>query len=89
MSRPYKIFFRKQARKQLLEIPEPYRHRVSGRIDGLKSNPRPSGVEKIRGFEDHYRIRIGPYRVVYMIQDYKLIIEVIRIGARKDVYRKL
>ena len=89
MTPTYEILFRKQAWKQLLEIQEPYRRKISERIDGLKSNPRPSGIEKIRGFEDHYRIRIGPYRVVYMIQDDKLIVKVIRIGARKDVYRKL
>jgi len=54
-------------------------------------NPRPADVEKLRGLEDHYRIRIriGPYRVAYRIQDYKLIVEVIRIGPRKDIYRKL
>ena len=89
MIQQYEISFRRRARKQLLEIPEPYRYRIAQRIDGFKTNPRPSGVEKIRGFEDHYRVRIGPYRVVYMTQDDKLIVEVIRIGARKDVYRKL
>lgn len=54
----------------------------------MKANPRPVGVEKMRGFEGHYRIRIGPYRAVYSIEDFKLIIEVIRIGPRKDIYRK-
>ena len=88
MNPQYEILFRKQARKQLMEIPEPYRRRISEHIDALKRNPRPSGVEKIHGFEDHYRIRIGVYRVVYMIKNYKLIIEVIRVGSRKDIYRR-
>lgn len=75
--------------KQLLSIPEPYRAAISHRIDALQTNPRPQGVEKMKGLDDHYRIRTGPYRVIYMIQDKKLIIEVIRIGSRKDIYKNL
>ena len=56
-------------------------------MDGLAKVPQPKGVKKLTGAEDLYRIRVGNYRVVYQIQDNCLIVLVVRIGHRKDVYR--
>ncbi len=56
-------------------------------MDGLAVNPRPKGVKKLSGLDDLYRIRVGDYRIVYQIHDDRLIVLVVRIGHRKDVYR--
>ena len=56
-------------------------------MDALAANPRPRGVKKLTGLDDLYRIRVADYRIVYQIQDDRLIVLVVRIGHRKDVYR--
>ena len=56
-------------------------------MDALAANPRPKGVKKLSGPDDLYRIRVGDYRIVYQIHDDRLIVLVVRIGHRKDVYR--
>lgn len=53
----------------------------------LSENPRPSGCVKLEGSQSDYRIRIGDYRVIYQIQDAVLVVLIIRIGHRKDIYR--
>ena len=54
---------------------------------GLAANPRPPGVEKLAGPDDFYRIRVGDYRIIYQIQDDVLMILVVKIGHRREVYR--
>jgi len=56
------------------------------RLESLASVPRPSGCKKLRGGENHWRIRVGDYRIVYTIDDRKRLIEVTRIRHRRDVY---
>jgi mRNA interferase RelE/StbE len=63
------------------------RVRVARKIDALADNPRPPGVEKLRGGEDLWRVRVGDYRVIYAIRDEILVLLVIRIGHRREVYR--
>ena len=58
-------------------------------IDGLARQPRPAGCTKLIGADDAYRIRVGDYRIVYQIMDRVLIVWIIRIAHRKDVYRGL
>ena len=53
----------------------------------LAENPRPEGMEKLTGRENRYRLRVGDYRIVYSIADEALIVMVIRIGHRREVYR--
>lgn len=57
------------------------------RIAALAVDPRPSGCEKLGGHTDRYRMRQGPYRVVYSVDDTTLIVEVVRVGHRREVYR--
>jgi len=61
--------------------------RLARAIDALAENPRPQGVEKRSGYEDRYRIREGDYRIVYTIRDTALIVLIVRVGHRKDIYR--
>ncbi|MCJ7628430.1 MAG: type II toxin-antitoxin system mRNA interferase toxin, RelE/StbE family [Longimicrobiales bacterium] len=62
------------------------RQRVADEIDALQDNPRPQRCKKLKGREDFYRIRVGDYRVVYRIEDKVLLILIVRIGDRKEIY---
>jgi mRNA interferase RelE/StbE len=62
------------------------RQRVVERIGKLAEDPRPSGSEKISG-RDKYRVRQGRYRILYAIDDQDLIVQVVKVGHRKDIYR--
>ena len=57
------------------------------KLDALEENPRPFGVEKMAGPADLYRVRVGDWRIVYAIRDRELVVIVIRIGNRREVYR--
>lgn len=83
----YQIEFVKQAVKQFKALPTQDRERLQPKIDALATEPRPSGVVKLAGADDLYRIRVGEYRIIYSIQDEQLLILVVKIGHRRDVYR--
>jgi len=83
----YSILLAPPAERQLKALTEPVQRRIVKRLRMLKGNPRPHGVKKLAGEEDLYRIREGDYRIVYTIQDKKLIVLVVKIGDRKEVYR--
>lgn len=82
----YRIEFAKSAEKDLRKIDRSMIPRLLAEIESLETNPRPDGVRKLVGSERTYRIRIGQYRVVYEIEDDRLILFVVRIAHRKDAY---
>ena len=83
----YSLRIKKSARKELESITtKADRRRIVRRIESLADNPRPPGALKLSGLE-RYRIRQGRYRILYTIEDTVLIVQVIKIGDRKDVYR--
>lgn len=82
----YKIYIKPTAVKELQKIPKRDLSRIIGKIRSLSSNPRPPGCEKLTA-DEKYRIRQGRYRIVYSIEDDKLVVLVIKIGHRKDIYR--
>jgi mRNA interferase RelE/StbE len=82
----YSVTFRTSAAKELRKLPIPARKQVSVLIDSLVHDPRPHDVKKMTGV-DAWRIRIGDYRVVYSIEDQQLVVEIIKIGNRREVYR--
>ncbi|MGI8784169.1 MAG: type II toxin-antitoxin system RelE family toxin [Acidobacteriota bacterium] len=63
------------------------RQRIVTRIHSLADDPRPDGCEKLAGQQDRYRIRAGRYRILYSIQDEELIVIVVKVGHRREVYR--
>ena len=63
------------------------RQRIVSRIQSLGENPRPHGCEKLSGQLDRYRVREGNYRIVYAIHDGAMLVEVVKVGHRKEVYR--
>lgn len=83
----YKIEWKRSATKDLRKLPRQMISKIVAAVDNLSSNPYPPGVRKLVTTENSYRIRIGDYRVLYNIVENRLIIEVIRVGHRKDVYR--
>ena len=82
----YKLLIEKRAQRALGKISQPHRDRIISAIRSLAEYPRPSGVKKLSG-RDAWRIRIGSYRVLYEIYDDKLVVLVVDIGDRRDVYR--
>ena len=82
----YSLQIKRSAAKELEAIPLKDRRRIVTRIEGLRTEPRPPGCEKLSG-DDKYRIRQGNHRILYEIQDQALIVTVVRVGDRRDVYR--
>jgi len=83
----YTIEFKPSARRQFDKLDRPMKRRIGTAIDLLASNPLPRGVEKLHGEEAVFRIRVGDYRVLYEIEGKKLLVFVLRIGHRREVYR--
>ena len=83
----YQIEWKRSARKELRKLPAQVIHHVVKKVESLASDPRPSGVRKLVGSEQLYRVRVGSYRIIYEIRDDVLIIVIVRVAHRKDVYR--
>src|SRR5665213_1866463 len=85
----YKVLIDKKCLKDLEKIPEPFRHAIDEKVKALTNNPRPEGYIKLKGStkDPLYRIRCGDYRIVYTIKDDVLVVIVIEIGHRREIYR--
>lgn len=85
----YCIEYHPRTKSQLEIIPKKFRNQIFDRIDKLAKDPRPIGVEPLQGNEKGLmRIRQGDYRIVYNLEDHKLLILIVRVVARKEVYTK-
>ena len=76
-----------RAERELASLPDDVRRRIARRIDALQIEPRPRGCQKLVGRDGVYRLRAGDYRILYRIADAVLVVMVIRIGHRRDIYR--
>ena len=85
----YRVEFLTTATEELAAVPKPEQRRIAAKIDALRDNPRPPGVKKLTGGDKLYRLGVGSYRVIYSVDGKKLVVLVIRVGHRKDVYRRL
>jgi mRNA interferase RelE/StbE len=84
----YRIFIKTSAAKELEAVePRVARARIASRIQGLAQTPRPPRSQKLAGDEERYRIRQGPYRIVYSVDDETRVVEVVKVGHRREVYR--
>ena len=84
--------FRPAAHRDLAQLDPFIRRKVLADIERLVENPRPHGVEKLAAKEKLYRVYVGPgknYRVIYQVQDEVLLVLVVKVGDRKQVYRRL
>jgi len=83
----YRVFIKPSAVREIEGIAEKkQRRRVVARIHSLSDDPRPPGCEKLTG-RDQYRVRQGAYRIVYAIEDDRLVVYVVKVGHRSSVYR--
>jgi mRNA interferase RelE/StbE len=85
----YRVELEKPAQKAMARLPADLRWRLTKAFERLAENPRPQGYIQLKGQEDNYfRIRIGDWRIIYTIYDDKLLIIVVDVGPRADIYRK-
>jgi len=82
----YTVLIERYAQKQIMKLDRKIIPIIKSAIVGLADNPRPYGYRKLKG-EEAYRIRVGDYRVIYEIDDGKIIVTVVSIGHRKDIYK--
>lgn len=85
---PHKVEFTASAVREFKSLERSMQRRIAVRIDLLADNPLPPDVKKLSGKPDHYRIRVGQYRVIYRIEGKRVTVVVVKIGHRRDVYRQ-
>ena len=83
----HKIEISRTAERQLKRLPRDDQRRIVRAMVDLGIDPHPPGSRKLTGFDDVYRVRVGTYRVIYSVSGRKLIVIILKIGHRKDVYR--
>ena len=82
----YSIDFEPGALRQLKKLDRAVQARLKPKINALAENPRPRDAKKLKGYENTYRIRVGGYRILYEIYDNILLVLVVKIGPRRDIY---
>ena len=82
----YRLLIKPSAGKEIEILPKQDRRRIIAKITSLSRDPRPPGCEKLSG-HDQYRLRQGDYRILYEIRDLDLVVVVIKVGHRREVYR--
>jgi len=82
----FKVTIKKDALKTLKKIPAGIREKIEDKIEKLRTSPHAVG-ESMQGFDNRYKFRQGQWRVIYEIWDDELVVEVIKVGARGDVYK--
>ena len=83
----YRVEVSATAERQLRKLPRGEQIRIIRSIQALAIDPRPPGCRKLSGYDDVYRVRVGRYRVLYEIEGHCLVVIVLKVGDRKDVYR--
>lgn len=82
----YAVEFKPSARKELENLSDRLLARVITKVENLSNDPRPTGCKKLRGYKDTWRVRVGDYRIVYIIDDHRKIVSITRVAHRKAVY---
>jgi mRNA interferase RelE/StbE len=84
----YELQFSPSALRQLGKLSQDVRLRIRTATEALRDEPRPHGAIKLTGADDRWRIRLGDYRVIYTVVDRILVVTVVEIGHRRDIYRR-
>jgi mRNA interferase RelE/StbE len=84
----YSLEVKPSARKELEALTDELLARVVRKLDALADSPRPAGCRKLKGYKDQWRIRVGDWRVVYIIDDAAKLVSVTRIAHRREVYER-
>ncbi|QEP42145.1 type II toxin-antitoxin system RelE/ParE family toxin [Ectothiorhodospiraceae bacterium BW-2] len=85
----YSLCWHNRAKRELKRLPKADIAKIITTINALQINPLPNGHKKLTGRENNYRIRQGNYRIIYTFENQQLIIEIIRVAHRREVYRNL
>ena len=85
--RIYQVEFLRSAEKELASLPRDAQRRVGAALDQLRHEPRPPGAKALQGDGKRLRIRVGDYRVIYRVEDDRLVVLVVKVGHRREVYR--
>ena len=88
-ARRYALQCRPAATRQLRKLPKDALRRLRAATEALRDQPRPDGAVRLAATDDLWRIRVGDYRVIYTIDDDALVVTVVRVGHRREVYRDL
>ncbi len=83
----YTVNITDRAQRDIAALAKVVMRRVATAIDGLAANPRPPGALALSGHADLYRVRVGDYRVIYLIADAVLVVTVVRVRHRREAYR--
>lgn len=83
----YELRFKASVAKDLRDIPQADVRRILARVETLRDDPRPPGAEKLSA-QERYRLRQGNYRILYTVSDAEVVVEVVKVGHRRDVYRE-
>lgn len=83
----YKIEFKPSALKAFKKLNRQTQKRIIKKIDLLENDPMPLGIVKLKGSNNFYRLRAGDYRIIYTIEKDRLLILILKIGDRKDVFK--
>jgi mRNA interferase RelE/StbE len=84
----YSVQVKPSARKELEALPDNVLARVLQKMEALRDSPRPAGCKKLKGYKDQWRVRVGDWRVVYIIDDAARLISITRIAHRREVYER-
>ena len=87
MSARYQVLVTPKAQKEIDDLDSKLRRQIMAKLEALESNPRPSGGLKLAGPASLWRVRVREYRILYEIQDKKLVVLVVRVDHRSEVYR--
>jgi mRNA interferase RelE/StbE len=87
MAPTYEIVFTAAASRNLRSLPRAALKRVDAKLQALRRDPRPQDAKKLRDRDGLLRVRVGDYRILYLVEDDRLVVVVVRIGHRREVYR--
>ena len=83
----YTIEFTASALREFHKLDHQTQGRIASKIEELRDDPFPPGVRKFYGEADHWRIRVGDYRMIYRIEKRRVVVVIVKIGHRRDIYR--
>jgi mRNA interferase RelE/StbE len=84
---PYTVEFSTSAQREFKALERAVQRRLATRIDALANNPFPPDAKKLQGEPSHYRIRVRHYRVIYRVDGKRVVLVIVRVGHRREVYR--
>ncbi|QUS60092.1 type II toxin-antitoxin system RelE/ParE family toxin [Synechocystis sp. PCC 7339] len=83
---PYRIEVLKSAQKSFSKLPKDIQARIVQKIDNLAINPYPTDTKKLKNGNGLFRVRVGDYRIIYKVQDNELVILIVKVAHRREVY---